>query len=390
MLAPRRLVAPVLLLSLAACARAAASPVSVCRGRAESCSGHGDCAPQRRLQGRWACSCDPGYEGERCDIWRAPSRDLAELPPALRDVRWHNCTHGVERNGTLVQHCVPGGDESLCQAAGAPTVPAPNWDGICYRPPTMPNAQDDMVCNFGQPGPGVDSVAIVIHGVKGSFCAPPCQGKESASCTGCPAPCMINDTTSGKCRWCATHPAAHPGICKVPFCGGKTDHYPDAKRINGSTACSPCSGDEAKMVCPCPVPPDENGKPILATPQCVLTDCGDEMGYDMDPGGPLCALTCDPNAKVPAGRSNCQPGAVCEPVPNAAFSPAGLCTFPNTTESLPTSRATTPATPASRRPRAGRGRTTRARRPRAARARPGSPSTPACRTAAQARPSALT
>ena len=99
MLVSRRpvLLAPLLL--LAACApRAAASPVSVCRGRAESCSGHGDCAPQRRLQGRWACSCDPGYEGERCDIWRAPSRDLAELPPALRDVRWHNCTHGIERN----------------------------------------------------------------------------------------------------------------------------------------------------------------------------------------------------------------------------------------------------------------------------------------------------
>ena len=56
--AARLLLAPLLL--LAACApRAAASPVSVCRGRAESCSGHGDCDDGPR--GTGACTCAWAY-----------------------------------------------------------------------------------------------------------------------------------------------------------------------------------------------------------------------------------------------------------------------------------------------------------------------------------------
>eukprot|EP01047_Picozoa_sp_COSAG01_P048406 COSAG01_NODE_4714_length_4796_cov_6.907813_3_plen_304_part_00 len=68
---------------------------------------------------------------------------------------------------------------------------------------------------------------------------------------------------------------------------------------------------------------------MLARPQCVVTDCGDGgLTVKSLERRPLCALTCDPDATPPPGRSICQPGATCERVPNASFSPAGLCTFP--------------------------------------------------------------
>ena len=68
----------------------------------------------------------------------------------------------------------------------------------------------------------------------------------------------------------------------------------------------------AEPVCPCPTQPG-----ILAKPQCVLNGCGNypwsASGEGESAGGrSICALTCDPDAQVPPGLSNCQPGATCE------------------------------------------------------------------------------
>jgi hypothetical protein len=315
--------------------RAAATGSGCCTGRDSSCSGHGDCTESR-------CLCDAGYEGECCDTWRqqVSTTDAATgglSAGDLHSVVWHNCTHGVLRNGTLVQHC-DAGDELLCQAAGAPTVPPPDWDGVCYRAPQKPNANDHEVCNVGQPGPDSwDNFATVVHGIAGSFCASTCQPRESTNCTGCPGACQINDTKTGKCKWCSPHfegphderssagrqlqvcchPQSHSepmrsdvlalqivgpsySDCKVPSCDGST-----------SNKCSPCDGNDHQheLICPCGVPTDTSGQPILATPQCVLSSCGD---FGVWP--PLyrhlgmCTLTCDPDLKVPAGRRNCQVG----------------------------------------------------------------------------------
>lgn len=84
------------------------------------------------------------------------------------------------------------------------------------------------------------------------------------------------------------------------------------------------------MLCSCAAPPDANGKPILAQPACILTNCADTRAFNRADSRPLCALTCDPAAIVPPGRSNCQPGATCERVPGAGFTPAGVCTFTKT------------------------------------------------------------
>eukprot|EP01050_Picozoa_sp_SAG11_P014512 SAG11_NODE_1797_length_4246_cov_2.922354_6_plen_365_part_00 len=260
-----------------------------------------------------SCTCDVPYEGQRCDVWRAPAATQ------LQGVEWLNCTHG--RRNSTVMHLCKLGETGACEAAGAPTVPPPNWDGVCYRPPTAPNTNaDDLVCNFGQPGAGVDSIPTVIHGLKGAFCGPPCLPREAASCEDCPETCQIKNKTTRKCSWCDGHThAGPPGTCKMPRCGGKNDH---------SASCAPCNGSVAEPVCPCPAPPG-----ILAKPQCVLKGCGNlpwvASGQGLSAGErSICALTCDPDAKVPTGLTNCQSGAVCERVPGASFSPAGICTFP--------------------------------------------------------------
>jgi hypothetical protein len=81
----------------------------VCTSRAD-CSRHGDCVAH-------TCVCEPGYEGDMCDVWRAPPR------PELQGIEWANCTHGyIAGNKSLVQHCDMH-NKSVCEAAGAPTVP---------------------------------------------------------------------------------------------------------------------------------------------------------------------------------------------------------------------------------------------------------------------------
>ena len=75
---------------------AAASGEPACTSRADGgCSRHGDCV------GGSSCACDSGYEGDMCDIWRAPPR------PELKGVDWANCTHGyiAGNKSALVQHC---------------------------------------------------------------------------------------------------------------------------------------------------------------------------------------------------------------------------------------------------------------------------------------------
>ena len=92
---------------------AAASGEPACTSRADGgCSRHGDCV------GGSSCACDSGYEGDMCDIWRAPPR------PELKGVDWANCTHGyiAGNKSALVQHCDML-NKSVCEAAGAPTVP---------------------------------------------------------------------------------------------------------------------------------------------------------------------------------------------------------------------------------------------------------------------------
>jgi hypothetical protein len=68
----------------------------------------------------------------------------------------------------------------------------------------------------------------------------------------------------------------------------------------------------------------------------VVRACSDATFCERGGGpaeGRLCALTCDPDAVVLEGQSNCQPGASCQRVPDADFSPPGICTF--TTYNMP-------------------------------------------------------
>ena len=269
--------------------------VAFCTDRERGCSGHGECRHQQRL-----CVCDAMYEGERCDTWRSA------LPIGVggkqANVTWHNCTHSVNSvDGSLVQHCSEQ-DKSPCLQAGAPTVPPPHWDGLCYQAPTAvnPAISDDPICKFPSDWEHVrNGEATVIHGVNGSICAQPCRTQADASCTGCPDnDCTVKNKSTGQCAWCA-------GCKETP---------------ETSQPCQPAG----KVVCPCGVPKDSAGRPILAQPQCVLNRCSGPLQRE-----PMCALTCDPDMLVPPGRSLCQPGATCQRAPNAAFTPGGLCTFPD-------------------------------------------------------------
>jgi hypothetical protein len=306
----------------------ASSLGSVCRSRAD-CSGHGDC-----LRGDWtgrgrpsSCACDPMYEGVRCDVWRS-----APHPKLLRGTLWHNCTHGrpgVNRTnrsaarGDLLlpplQQICHMSNKHICEQAGAPTVPPPNFtQADCYQKPSAPSVKGGSAC-----GRDFKGLATVLHGVAGTFCARPCVTAQSATCDGCPCPkqpgagcpCKVMNRTTGKCAYCS-------GECKAE------GHYPPV--IN------PCSTNSS-MVCPCAAPPG-----ILARPQCIATDCNSQptstcWGWNckkrLDRRRPLCTLTCDPTVKA---ANNCQPGATCQPVPGATFSPAGICTFPDDDAGIPT------------------------------------------------------
>ena len=263
---------------------------SFCASREVGCSSHGECHSTGT-----ACLCDPGYEGERCDVWRA----ALSSPSLLTDVEWLNCTHGrpAGNRSAVVQLCTLD-EKGVCEAAGAPTVPPPDWDGVCFDKPTKPRSYGKSVCQ-----PDIEGIATVVKGLSGSFCAMPCMTKSQASCEGCPDDgCQVKNDTTGQCVRCASS-------CK------------DQPEFHSA----PCDARE-EMVCPCGGGTDAAGQPLLARPQCVATDCGP---YPNDlQRRPLCALTCDPDAAVPPGRHNCQPGATCERVPNASFTPAGICTWP--------------------------------------------------------------
>lgn len=259
-----------------------------CSSREVGCSGHGECHSGS------ACVCDPGYEGEYCDVWRGPAS-----PSLLANVDWLNCTHGrpAGNGSTVVQLCTLD-EKGVCEAAGAPTVPPPDWDGVCFDKPTKPRSYGKSVCQ-----PDIEGIATVVKGLSGSFCAMPCITRSQASCEACPDDgCQVKNATTGQCVRCASS-------CK------------DQPEFHSA----PCDARE-EMVCPCGGGTDAAGHLLLAQPQCVVTDCGP---YPNDlQRRPLCALTCDPDATVPPGRHKCQPGATCERVPNASFTPAGICTWP--------------------------------------------------------------
>lgn len=206
-------------------ARAAAT--QQCLDREHSCSGHGDCSHPAALEDGTArtCVCDRFYEGERCDVWRAPQTP----PPGFVGVRWLNCTHGQPANGTVInQHCDML-NKSICEAAGAPTVPPPAWQGVCYQAPRTPppGAKSPSVCSDYR------GIGVVIHGVKGAFCARPCATADELTCDNCPChpeggnpcPCKIMNKSTGKCAYCA-------GECKH-------EHGSGVPEPSSSAPCSP-------------------------------------------------------------------------------------------------------------------------------------------------------
>ena len=104
-------------------------------GKPYSCSGRADCSEHGVCDATGACVCDASFFGHRCDIWRPPPRpELA----VLRTVKWYNCTHGSphfdNHSAALIGHCRMW-NKTICEAAGAPTVPPPNWNQECYQKP---------------------------------------------------------------------------------------------------------------------------------------------------------------------------------------------------------------------------------------------------------------
>ena len=297
---------PALLLLAAAAANSKGSlsapaadvPNAFCRSRSEGCSGHGKCVLNSLS---WSCDCDDSYEGERCDVWRGAAHPELLLR-RLDDVRvWENCTHGrADNRSALVQYC-DHQNHSLCEGAGAPTVPqtCPNQDMFlicdytgCYPKPfcegftppgTTPPGRNPQpyhcFCPNGASQQQTTSRPITVPGIPGTICAPPCE-------------------SNGQC--CESYQRDH------------RFHTP---------------------------------LPILAKPQCVLTDAN--VSHSSAPDGKckgsMCVLTCDPSIPQigncsggmdPDGRpnnsscpTNCQFDQHCYPVPDASFSPKGICVW---------------------------------------------------------------
>jgi hypothetical protein len=183
-------------LALLASWTAGAARASHCVDRQRGCSGHGEC-----VRGGVSCKCDPLFHGDRCDVWRsAPSADLTEL----QNVDWINCTHGRSTNGTGVdQHC-DFENKSVCEAAGAPTVPQtcanedmflicdytgcyskPFCEGFLppgYTPPGRNPQPYHCFCPNGGTDQNTMSRPTTIPGVPGVMCAPPCEEGGQACC----------------------------------------------------------------------------------------------------------------------------------------------------------------------------------------------------------------
>ena len=208
----------------------AAGSHAACVDRATSCSGHGDCSSSSAAGAPRRCVCDRFYEGHRCDVWRS------SFAGDMKGLQWVNCTHartpGAADSLSLaapMQLCSMN-NKSICEAAGAPTVPPPNFTGVCYQAPQMPlpGAQIPSVCSDYR------GVGVVIHGVKGVFCARPCATEDALSCDTCPChpengnpcPCKImNKTDPTQCLYCS-------GECKA-------EHGNPQPRIPSSAPCSP-------------------------------------------------------------------------------------------------------------------------------------------------------
>ena len=228
-------------------AAASGERVFSCTSRTVGCSRHGECVAG-------TCLCDAYYEGETCDIWRAPPR-----PKLLQGIEWVNCTHGRRnKSAAVVEHCGMR-NKTVCEAAGAPTVPqtCANEDMFlicdytgCYSKPfcegftppgTTPPGRNPQpyhcFCPNGPKEQTTTSRPITIPGIPGTICAPPCD-------------------SSGKC--CESYQRDHR--FQTPL-------------------------------------------PILAKPQCVVADASASPPDDPEAKcrGSMCVLTCDPTTNLRCG-----------------------------------------------------------------------------------------
>ena len=178
-----------------------------CSSRAD-CTGHGACSDDRA-----SCHCDAEFHGARCDVWRAPV--AADDLRLLRGVEWENCTHGRAAGGNgsaAVMKLCEMHNKTVCEAAGAPTVPPPDFNtSSCYgKPDAAPGSNNHNggagnASGFYNSGLCKDyrGVATVIHGLQGVFCARPCAQAGQLSCDACRPECKITNASTGECAYCS-------------------------------------------------------------------------------------------------------------------------------------------------------------------------------------------